>query len=77
MRASAFDFMRSNGIGVNVHYRPVYLHSYYRNLGYAPGLCPVAEREYEGLLSLPMWPGLDMRNQDRVVDLLLESLGQS
>jgi len=58
------------GIGVNVHYLPVYLHSYYRSLGYQPGLCPVAESAYEGLLSLPMWPGLDERDQDLVIDLI-------
>jgi perosamine synthetase len=72
-RQHAFEHLRSNGIGVNVHYRPVHLHSYYRSLGYERGLCPVAEREYEGLLSLPMWPGLTEYDQDRVVDLLVEA----
>jgi perosamine synthetase len=70
LRRQAFDHLRSHGIGVNVHYLPVYLHSYYRNLGYRPGLCPIAEKAYEGLLSLPMWPGLGRDDQDRVVDLL-------
>lgn len=69
-RATAFDHLRANGIGVNVHYRPVHLHSYYRRLGYEPGICPVAEREYEGLLSLPMWPGLSSDDQTRVTELL-------
>jgi perosamine synthetase len=62
--------MRAEDIGVNVHYLPVYLHGYYRALGYEPGLCPVAETAYEGLLSLPMWPGLTVDNQQRVVDAL-------
>lgn len=72
-RARAFEFLRSRGIGVNVHYRPVHLHSYYQRLGYEPGLCPVAEQEYEGLLSLPMWPGLTDDEQDRVVQLVVEA----
>ncbi len=70
LRRRAFEELRGRGIGVNVHYLPVYLHSYYRSLGYEPGLCPVAESAYEGLLSLPMWPGLDERDQDLVVDLI-------
>ncbi|MEA3510181.1 MAG: UDP-4-amino-4,6-dideoxy-N-acetyl-beta-L-altrosamine transaminase [Actinomycetota bacterium] len=70
LRRRAFEELRGRGIGVNVHYLPVYYHSYYRSLGYLPGLCPVAESAYEGLLSLPMWPGLDERDQDLVVDLL-------
>lgn len=69
-RSAAFQHLRANGIGVNVHYRPVHLHPYYRELGYPEGLCPVAEREYEGLLSLPMWPGLRDDDQERVVQLI-------
>ena len=69
-RAEMFTHLRANSIGVNVHYRPVHLHPYYSDLGYARGLCPVAEAEYEGLLSLPMWPGLTDADQDRVVDLI-------
>ena len=70
LRRRAFETLRGNGFGVTVHYIPVYLHSYYRELGYEPGLCPVAESAYEGLLSLPMWPGLEEWDQDRVVELV-------
>lgn len=69
-RRRAFQHLREHGIGVNVHYQPVHLHSYYVSLGYQAGLCPVAESAYDGLLSLPMWPGLADADQDRVVDLL-------
>jgi perosamine synthetase len=75
-RQQAFDHLRANGIGVNVHYLPVYLHSSYRDAGYRPGLCPVAEAAYERLLSLPMWPGLTEEDQDRVVALLVAALEQ-
>jgi perosamine synthetase len=70
MRQRRFEEMRAAGVGVNVHYRPVYLHGYYQRLGYPEGLCPVAEAAYEGLLSLPMWPDLTEDEQDRVVALL-------
>lgn len=73
-RQHAFTHLRANGIGVNVHYQPVYLHSSYRTLGYGPGLCPVAEAAYRSLLSLPMWPGLTHQEQDRVVERLAETL---
>lgn len=73
-REAAFTGMRADGIGVNVHYRPVYLNSYYANLGYRPGLCPKAEAAYDGLLSLPMWPGLDESSQARVIDSLRNAL---
>lgn len=73
-RRAVFETMRADGIGVNVHYRPVYLHTYYQNLGYPSGLCPVSEEVYDGLLSLPMWPGLDAPAQDRVVASLTSAL---
>ncbi len=74
LRQRVFDELRAWGIGVNVHYVPVYLHSYYRGLGYQPGLCPVAERAYQGLLSLPMWHGLKDADQVRVIENLTASL---
>lgn len=70
-RARAFTGLRAAGIGVNVHYRPVHLHTYYRDLGYGPGLTPVAEEAYLGLLSLPMWPGITDTDQQRVADALI------
>ncbi len=58
-RGQVFRALRAEGIGVNVHYRPVHLHPYYRErFGTKPGDCPVAEAAYARLLSLPMFPGM-------------------
>jgi perosamine synthetase len=75
-RQQAFEHLRANGIGVNVHYLPVYMNIYYQNAGFDRGLCPVAEAAYDGLLSLPMWPGLTEDDQDRVVSRLVEAVKQ-
>lgn len=49
--------MYAKGIGVNVHYIPVHMHPFYRNnFATKPGLCMAAERAYEGLISLPIFP---------------------
>ena len=76
-RAAAFTRLRSAGIGVNVHYRPVHLHAAYAELGHQPGSLPVAEDAYARLLSLPMWPGLDDAQQERVVDALRAAITAS
>jgi len=56
-RAEVFAAFRAEGIGVNVHYRPVHLHPFYRErYGTGPGLCPNAEAAYEEILSLPLFP---------------------
>lgn len=58
-RDALFRRLRANGIGANVHYVPVHLHPYYRNVvGTREGLCPVAEAAYREILTLPLWPGM-------------------
>ena len=72
-RRSLYDRLRERGIYPQVHYVPVYLHPWYaRTYGYAPGLCPEAERYYAGCLSLPCFPALTDDEQDRVIDTLRE-----
>ena len=73
-RREVFMKLREAGIGVNVHYLPVYLNSYYRSLGYGQGICPNAETAYDELISLPMWHGLSDSDQDRVIDSTLSIL---
>lgn len=55
-RDTMFKKLKELGIGVNVHYMPIYLHPYYLSLGYSKGLCPVAEKLYEQIITLPMFP---------------------
>lgn len=64
LRDHVFQKMREDNIGVNVHYMPIYLHPYYKQLGYPEGLCPRSEEVYQEILSLPVHPG--MSNQDFV-----------
>ncbi len=67
-RARLFASLRSQGIGVNVHYIPVHLHPYYReHLGTSKDLCPVAEKAYEEIVSLPMYATL---TDDEVHDVV-------
>ena len=63
-----FDALRNAGIGVNLHYIPVYRQPYYRDLGFGQGYCPNAEAYYAEAISLPMYPGLSDDEQRRVID---------
>jgi dTDP-4-amino-4,6-dideoxygalactose transaminase len=68
-----FEAMRSAGIGVNLHYIPVYRQPYYAQRGATGDGCPEAERYYTEALTLPLYPGLGEAQQDRVVRALRES----
>jgi UDP-4-amino-4,6-dideoxy-N-acetyl-beta-L-altrosamine transaminase len=70
-----FDALRAAGIGVNLHYIPVYRHPYYAQLGFEPGCWPEAERYYAEAISLPMYPGLMEAQQDQVVAALTQASG--
>lgn len=61
-RKEIFTALQCENIGVNVHYLPVYLHPYYKSLGYKEGLCKNAEYLYERIITLPLFPG--MTDQD-------------
>lgn len=66
-RKKIFTELRALGIGVQVHYIPVYLNPFYQGLGYKKGLCPRAEAFYETELSIPIFPGLSVKDQDFVI----------
>jgi dTDP-4-amino-4,6-dideoxygalactose transaminase len=52
---------------------PVHLHPYYRRrFGYGEGLCPVAERAYEEILSLPMFPAMTGAQVRQVIEAVYE-----
>jgi len=67
-RAQVVAALRAEGIGVNVHYIPVYWHPYYASLGYQHGLCPVAENAYAQLVTLPVFPAMTDRDVADVIE---------
>lgn len=71
-RAEIFHALREAGIGVQVHYLPVYLHPYYRKLGFEHGLCPRAENFYRAAISLPIFPSLAAKDQKYVINAVKE-----
>lgn len=71
-RREVFDGLRQAGIGVNVHYIPVYRHPYYQRNGYAGVHCLNAEAFYERAVSLPIFPGLTGSQQDYVIEHVIK-----
>lgn len=70
-RAAIIDRLRDAGVGTSVHFIPLHLHPYYRRTyGYAAADLPVATREYEREISLPIYPDLTDAEVERVVEAL-------
>ena len=66
-RARVFRELRQAGIGVQVHYVPVHHHGISTDIELPPGGLPKCEQVYEGLISIPIHPGLSRGDQDTVV----------
>lgn len=66
-RRQFFDALYAENTCPQVHYLPVYWHSYYEKLGYGKGLCPNAERYYEEVMSIPLYYGMTDEDVEDVV----------
>lgn len=73
-RKDVFSSLRDEGIGVNVHYIPVYWHPYYQKLGYKKGLCPIAEKAYEEIVTLPLFCAMSDSDAALVVSAVKKTL---
>lgn len=74
-RRHLFEKLRSDGVGVNVHYIPIPRQPYYKNLGFNPSNYPVAEAYYKGAISIPLYFDMTDSQQDFVINSLLEPIG--
>lgn len=66
-RRQFFDALYAENVCPQVHYMPVYYHSYYEKLGYKRGICPNAEKFYEEVMSIPLYYSL---TDDEVEDVI-------
>ena len=69
--------MQTAGVGVGIHFTALHLHKFYREkYGYEPGSFPIAERIGASTLSLPLFPRMEDRQVDRVIDTVKRVYGK-
>tara|TARA_Y100001936_G_C16058467_1_gene662654 strand:- start:1895 stop:2152 length:258 start_codon:yes stop_codon:yes gene_type:complete len=69
-----FKQLRNKGIGVNLHYMPIYLQPYYKRIGFKQGYCKNAESYASRAISLPIYPKLTRKDQEFVIQSLRDVL---
>ena len=72
-RKKVFDKLRNDGIGVNVHYLPVYKLPYYQKTGYKNVKCIEAEKLYNEMISIPIFPKMTDDEQEYVIERIMGS----
>jgi perosamine synthetase len=74
-RSTVISELRAAGISTSVHWMPLHLHPYYRDvLGYRPFDCPCAASIYPELISLPLYPDLTPQEVERICLALRKTL---
>ncbi len=73
-RKDIFVALREAGIGVNVHYIPVYKLPYYQHHGYSDVCCPNAEAFYARAITLPLFADMTLEQVDYVVEQVIKLL---
>jgi UDP-4-amino-4,6-dideoxy-N-acetyl-beta-L-altrosamine transaminase len=69
-----FEALRNAGIGVNLHYIPIYSQPYFQQFGYDSKQYPQAQTYYAEAISLPIYVGLTNQLQDQVITAIKEAI---
>ena len=67
------DFLRTKGINTGVHYKPIHLYDCW---GKQRPFLPIVEREWQKLLTLPLFPDLTLEEVDYICDSIKEFYGR-
>jgi perosamine synthetase len=76
-RAQIIDELKSNNIGVGVHFMPVHQHLYYsETFNLDDKNFPVASGAFPRLMSLPIYPGMTDQSVEKVINTVIEILNK-
>ena len=68
-RDQMIDRLKELNIGTSVHFIPLHRHPYYRDThGYRTNQFPMAEKTFENILSLPLYPKMSDSDADEVIE---------
>ena len=66
-RLGLYNYLRTKNIYTQIHYIPLHLMPFYRNLGWSENDFPFAENYYKNCISLPMYPSLSNRDLKYII----------
>src|SRR4030042_2305684 len=76
-RNQFIEELKARNVGTSVHFIPIHLHPYYRDkYGFKPDDFPVAYREYQRIISLPLYPKMTDQDVEEVIEAVTEVIQQ-
>ena len=74
-RDELIQILSDQGIGSSVHYVPLHRQPYWRDkYQLTIDMFPVAEKEYQAMLSIPLYTAMSDEQQDKIIQVLREAL---
>lgn len=74
-RNTVFEKLRNNGVGVNIHYIPIYRQPYYSKFNFKYDEFKNSEEYYRQAISIPIYPGLKKTQQDFIIKIINQPQG--
>lgn len=71
---TVYKTLLENGIAANLHYIPIYKQPFYRAFGFDEGYCQESERYFREAISLPIFPSMTDKQQEKIIDVLRKVL---
>jgi perosamine synthetase len=67
-RDTVFKALKAEGIGVNIHYLPIFMHPYYKKkFRHRSNFCPIAQTVYKQIITLPLFPDMTLEDVQDVI----------
>lgn len=74
-RDEVMKALHARGIGAGIHYpTPLHLQGAFKGLGHSAGAFPVTEAAAAEMISIPMYPGISVEQQQHVARTLVEAV---
>ena len=75
-RKGLMEYLRDHGIQTSIHYPPIHLFSYYKNLKELDNRLPLTENVGRREVTLPLFPTMEEEQVEYVVDVIKEYLAR-
>ena len=74
IRNKIYLHLKNKGISTNLHYIPIYRHSFYKRFNFKKKEFPNSEKYYQEAISLPLFFGLTKKKQLKIIEIINKNL---
>lgn len=73
-RREVYEYLHDAGVQAQIHYIPIYRQPYFKRYGFSEKDFPANEKYYESVITLPLYPALQEKEQDQIIENVKDAL---